>query len=260
MEASAQEKGILNPEKTPLQGLSVLEQIHSLFGSFLEASEKFDITPLGEIRLLRAEEEKKELSPQPQEKLRPSQSISKEVGFTFQDYLNVIKKLKIFHNTNDKEAYQEWMERRGNEGARLFIALRRWEKSRGAKAIHSPGSASSLALESKYVELAQNENNIQPLQVKKLHQYIKCFDEMRLVLRRFSQIVRSQPKEILQGIQMIWPDFKVILDGEWSTELMLSRLEVPLVKIGEPRVGKRIESLLEALCKKAEAISRKHSF
>ena len=243
-----------------LANISILEQLCSAFPPLLEPSEKFKAAPLGELRLVRTGEEE-ELTGEKDFKTaaqKGSASRSKnnnteqaaKIAFSFQDYLRAIQKLQIFQKTNDKEAYQEWLERQGQEGARLFIALRKWEK-------RNPNAGSEL-LQNKYIELAQGENGITAEQVRNLHQYIKCFAEMQLLLSRFSQTVRNQSKDMIQGVQAIWPDLKSILDGEWLADLMLSRLEVPILKISNLNTQTSIKRLLAAFFKKAEMISRQH--
>ena len=210
---------------------------------------------MGEIRLVSVSEEEalKEKEDQKNAQRNGVASLPKKVeniAFSFQDYLRTIKKLKIFQNTNDSEAYKEWRGRRGQEGVRLFIALRKLEKGMQG--------ADPEALRSKYTELAQKEDNITSEQVKNLHQHIKCFDDMQLLLARFSQAVRKQSRDIAQAIQALWPELKSILDGEWSAELMLSRLELPILKISDLSTQVNIKRLLNALFERAEMISRQH--
>ena len=240
-----------------MTNISVLEQIDRAFTPLLDKSEKFKAMPFGEMLLVdRAAEEK--LKKQEDSKATPQEANNsqnndrsrKDIAFSFQDYLRTIKRIQIFQNTNDEEGYREWTKRRGQEGMRLFIALRKW----GKKA----QDASSEFSQSKYAELAQAEDNITAEQVKNLHQRIKCFDDMQPLLTRFSQVVRNQSKNTVQAVQLIWPEFKSIIDGEWSAELMLSRLEVPILKINDLKMQANIKHLLNAFFKRAEAISHRH--
>ena len=256
-------KGNTNLENRGSLDISILEQIYTRFGSLLGSSEKFDSAPLGEIHLTQIGGEKEtEIkegteSPSQGKNRGPStpQNISEEISFTFQKYLNTIKKLQIFQTSNDTKGYREWAQRRGEEGIRLFIALRKWGRQRKEGGLN-PASASSP--QNKYEELAQSEENIHPEQVKKLEQRIRCFDDMQVLLGRFKQVLRNQPKDLVQGVQLIWPDFKAVLDSEWSSELMLSRIEVFILKIEDVNIQAKIKNLLGALCKQAEAISSKY--
>lgn len=235
--------------------ISVLEQIDKAFPFFLDLSEKFEAGPKGEMRLVKISKKKGAAK---KENIEKSQKTgiagfakdTESLVFAFQDYLNTIKKLQIFQNANDSAAYQEWIAKESRKGARLFIALRKWGKRIEAKDL--------AAWQNKYVELAKDEKSISPEQVTDLHKNIKCFDAMQTLLGRFRQVVAKQPKGIAQAIQMIWPEVKSILNGEWSSELMLSRLELATLKVTDPSVQIKVKALLNALFQKAEMIS--HQF
>ncbi len=226
-----------------LEPISILEEIFSKFGSFVKPTERFIFSPPENLELCEVLESKEDTKA-----TSHSNQYTIQFDLTYNRYLSLHKKLYIFQMTNDAIGYKKWLNEPNRELERIFIAIQKASKKLKGSEQNAPEDILRTIAQKEFVTTQQ---------IKDLYTKIQNIDQLQKIITRFNQVLRQQDKDTIRAVSGLWKEIKTILSGEWLLEVMLSQLEVPLIKIPEEHIKGKVKKLMTLLFENAEKIYHK---
>ena len=169
-----------------------------------------------------------------------------KLTLSFSKYYTALKRIQTFQKNNDIKGFQNYLSESQNKLIRVLLNLKKLNKE-----IQTDNQNN---LNNTYKRIGDNEGfNIN--QIKDFHLCIKKYEAFQLYLQTFNKQLPTLEPQIVNSIQVLWPDILKILDGEWINDLLLSRLELSILRIANFELQEKVRKIIITLFKKAELIS-----
>ena len=239
-----------------MEDVSILDEIlHEQLG-LVQAPDYFETLERGQLKLVCVVDSSVPITApinatQPPETSPAPITAIERGAFTFQSYLQMAQKLRVFQTSNDIQGYRNWLASEDGLNVQLWIALQKLNQKTEVNTKHTHDWQQS------YAQLSRHYNIPLP-QIQKLHKQSLCFRDMHLLLNRFVRGIRQQTR-VAKLLQPVWPDVYAILNQDWHLATMSAKLEYALQKIDEPKAREYIDGLLRVLFTKAEQIATQHT-
>ena len=169
-----------------------------------------------------------------------------KLNLGFSKYYTALKRIQTFQKNNDIKGFQNYLSESQNKLIKVLLNLKKLNKD-----LQTDNQDN---LNNTYKRIGDNEGfNIN--QIKDFHSCIKKYEAFQLYLQTFNKQLQTLEPQIINSIQVLWPDILKILDGEWINDLLLSRLELSILRIANFELQEKVRKIIITLFRKAELIS-----
>ncbi len=170
-----------------------------------------------------------------------------EVALSFQQYMDVVRKLQEFQTSGNQAGYREWLSGEAGDGGKAVVGLRNVDArvKRG----------DSVNWSQEYEKIA-GHMHLGAGQIENLHERIVRFQKLQQLLNQFIASVKTKEPPLVAAVKKIWPQVRLLFNEEWEAEAMMSRLKIPLLQIMDPALKSQVQSLMLPLLKKAESLAK----
>ncbi|MEQ9363765.1 MAG: hypothetical protein RIF32_05965, partial [Leptospirales bacterium] len=170
-----------------------------------------------------------------------------EVPLSFQQYMDVMRKLQEFQTSGDQGAYREWLTGAAGDGGKAMVGLRNVEaRAKRGDAVHWPDEYEKIS----------SHMHLHAGQIESLHRRIGRFQKLQQLLNQFIASVKAKEPALVGALKKIWPQVRLLFNDDWEADAMMSRLKIPLLQIPDPALKSRVQSLMLPLLQKAESLAK----
>ncbi|MCR9142392.1 MAG: hypothetical protein NXI24_09080 [bacterium] len=170
-----------------------------------------------------------------------------EVPLSFQQFMDVVRKLQEFQSSGDRAAYSQWLTGEAGDGGKAMVGLRNVDaRVKRGDDVHWPDEYQKIA----------GHMMLETGQIESLHRRIARFQKLQQLLNQFIASVKTKEPPLIAAVKKIWPQVRLLFNDEWEAESMMSKLKIPLLQIPDPALKAQVQSLMMPLLKKAESLAK----